>query len=533
MFSPPQSPYTNGVNERHNGILKVWLNRIASDTKGLPLIRVLLEAVRVKNATTRRHGFSATFLAFGYKPEDDLHASIQELIEPSMHPDLTMRQRLEARAAAHRALAEFISSEKLKTALTKHLQNTDKTPLTPGTLVDVYIEPDKMKSSAYWEPGGVVLENPFEESSSKTILVLRANKVPQRVARHKVRPSRAANLVQLTAIDLQKSDWEIAKAFRDAEPIDAPKEGPIPDNENPNVEQTVVDYIEQSTTFVEAMTSLIGFGTGLKNPSKAEKFALQSFTEKWRPRRRRKKILVDDDDEEHESPIRKSVSTSKRFPANAGSSDPGQGPGFQCRHCGDKFDSRNQLHKHLKEEHEEHGERASRPQRSRSPPRAQAQANSPPKAVLPQQDDSQFSPSRSTRLPSVPARPQRSKSIAPTPFRQKAQELIESRERVQPREREASRRRLGSALTASYPSRRSTTSIGLLTRWLTTGTGANRRPECVHPPVYERTERKRLRERQRKFDKVTVDVQLVKMLNSVNRQKSWLRRKLHKSKSSA
>ena len=114
LLSPPQSPYTNGINERHNGILKVWLGRIATACPDLPLPMVLMEATRVKNATTRRKGFSSTFLAFGYKPEDELQASIQDLLEPATHPDQVMRQRLEARAAAHRTLAEFISSEKLK-----------------------------------------------------------------------------------------------------------------------------------------------------------------------------------------------------------------------------------------------------------------------------------------------------------------------------------------------------------------------------------------------------------------------------------
>ena len=99
------------------GILKVWLGRISDDCRTHPFQSVLREAVRVKNATTRRNGYSATFLAFGYKPEDDLQASIQDLTEPAGHPDEAMRQRLMARAEAHKAVAEFLSSDKLKNAL--------------------------------------------------------------------------------------------------------------------------------------------------------------------------------------------------------------------------------------------------------------------------------------------------------------------------------------------------------------------------------------------------------------------------------
>ena len=82
MYSPPESPYTNGVNERHNGILKVWYKRIHADTPTLSFQCALREALRTKNATTRRFGFSSTFLAFGYKPEDELQVTIAEMIEP-------------------------------------------------------------------------------------------------------------------------------------------------------------------------------------------------------------------------------------------------------------------------------------------------------------------------------------------------------------------------------------------------------------------------------------------------------------------
>ena len=119
-------------------------------------------------------------------------------------------------AAAHRAVAELLSNEKLKTALTKHIQNTDKTPLKRGMLVDYHIEPENLKSKAYWEPNCKVLETDPDftgDSSGKTVLICKPNGHPFRVARHKLRPSNQANCVQLKAIDLEKSDWEIAKVF--------------------------------------------------------------------------------------------------------------------------------------------------------------------------------------------------------------------------------------------------------------------------------------------------------------------------------
>ena len=70
------------------GILKIWIKRIQSDPecKGLPFIQILREAVRVKNATTRRKGFSATFLAFGWEPSEDIPLGIEDLVEPGWNP---------------------------------------------------------------------------------------------------------------------------------------------------------------------------------------------------------------------------------------------------------------------------------------------------------------------------------------------------------------------------------------------------------------------------------------------------------------
>ena len=319
MFSPPHSPYTNGVNERHNGILKVWMKRIMADCRNLSFLCILREALRVKNATTRRHGYAATFLAFGYKPEDELQVSINDLVEPHWNPDAAMRERLQARAAAHRAVAEYLSSEKLKNALEKYLQNTDKTPMRKGLRVDYHIVPDGLKNKAYWEPGAKVLEtDPGEtgDQSGKTVLILRQNNQPARVARHKLRPSNEANCIQLKAIDLQKSDWQIAKAIqeRDAEEKEKKEyvyEKVVPDSENPNKEQNVIDFLstmlDQQTNFMQVMTNFAAFGSGKRHPTKKETAALEEVVANTRPKTplfvdtRKKKKIEEDSDEKHES----------------------------------------------------------------------------------------------------------------------------------------------------------------------------------------------------------------------------------------
>ena len=37
LYSPPQSPFTNGVCERHNSICKVWLSKLITDCPTAPL----------------------------------------------------------------------------------------------------------------------------------------------------------------------------------------------------------------------------------------------------------------------------------------------------------------------------------------------------------------------------------------------------------------------------------------------------------------------------------------------------------------
>ena len=52
----------------------------------LPFEDVLAEAVRVKNVSTRRHGWSARFLAFGYPENDEFMTRVNDLLSPEAIP---------------------------------------------------------------------------------------------------------------------------------------------------------------------------------------------------------------------------------------------------------------------------------------------------------------------------------------------------------------------------------------------------------------------------------------------------------------
>ena len=62
------------------------------------LADILAEAVRVKNLTTRRHGFSAQFLAFGFQPDDRIVTPVSDLVVPSA--DLSSMMRKTCRVSA-------------------------------------------------------------------------------------------------------------------------------------------------------------------------------------------------------------------------------------------------------------------------------------------------------------------------------------------------------------------------------------------------------------------------------------------------
>ena len=144
---------------------------------------------------------------------------------------------------------------------------------------------------------------------------------------------------------------------------------------------------------------------------------------------RSKKRKEECDDDEHESTERKSVRSLKNFPSNA-PTPPQHGtdsPGVVCRHCGKECESLNQLHRHLKEEHDEHGERV----RSPSPQRVAQPRSRTPEGHSERAASSPSKPQQPAQLPAqraTPIRRGRSVSIAGTPFREKAKELIQQRE---------------------------------------------------------------------------------------------------------
>ena len=107
--------------------------------------------VCVKNITTRRCGYTAQFLAFGYDPKPVFQVNLQDLLVPGEGPASWQRQRIQLRQAATSALYDLKTRSSLSEALTRSIQSTDKSPFRAGDLVDYWVVPDsKAKGSSHW-----------------------------------------------------------------------------------------------------------------------------------------------------------------------------------------------------------------------------------------------------------------------------------------------------------------------------------------------------------------------------------------------
>ena len=314
-FSPPQAPYTNGVNERHNGILKVWLSRIGTGSDA-PMELLLQESVAVKNMTTKRHGFSASFLAFGYDPKAPLLVSVNDMTIPGGHLTAEMNHRIQLRQNAQKALSELKTQEFLKEALTKKIQSTDKNPLAKGQIVDYWVIPDGKTKSGYWEPNCVVIDM-ASQSSSKRVIIRRATGPVQEVARQRVRPQDTQNFLRFEALDPQKLPAHVQKL------LDAEKA-----KETPSAKAIVHKFVD------------FFYSAGTRDSARSLASALRVC--------RQKKI-------EESDPAHRSDQTAQGTEADpemcrTAAADATSSPPAQlhiCKFCGQGFPTRREMFRHL------------------------------------------------------------------------------------------------------------------------------------------------------------------------------------------
>ena len=368
LFAAPQAPYSNGVNERHNGILKVWLVKLLAQHGRLQdFVYVLREAVRVKNLTTRRHGWSSRYLAFGYPVEDDLITRVGNLTAPETQLSADMLKRLAIRQTAQKLLYDLKTRQDLADALTRGLQATDKSRLAAGTLVDFWVIPNKGSGKKpYWEPNCRVIAM-GSDKNNRTVIIRRATYSQyQEVERIRVRPQHVPNLLPIQALDPGKMPSSVKKILADGEPVAPP--GFDREEEIAGVcgDLLLANFVRNNRHDRQSARDLL-----------REKQHFKEQVEQFSRNLRKRKKKIEESDEERSSrdssPVRETRTPNRRKTQTSSESE----YKHTCADCGSDFPSRNKLFKHLDEkEHQVSKEKREKKDKSDSekspPPRARS-----------------------------------------------------------------------------------------------------------------------------------------------------------------
>ena len=135
LTTAAESPWSNGICERLNGILGNIVNKIIEDTNsGIQI--ALAWAVAARNAFSNRSGFSPNQLVFGFNPyfpniyDSNLPASSLE--DPSVE---IIRKNWAARTKANELFIKYESNERIRKALRNNVRNTDMETLQVGDKV--------------------------------------------------------------------------------------------------------------------------------------------------------------------------------------------------------------------------------------------------------------------------------------------------------------------------------------------------------------------------------------------------------------
>ena len=147
-----ESPWSNGLVERHNQTLANMVNKVLDDTNcGLEI--ALAWSVNAKNSLHNVHGFSPYQLALGYNPK--LPSTLNNEL-PSMNTNVQsskiLRDNLNALHSARKAFIESENSERIKRALNHNIRSSGDTKYMTGDVVFY-----KRNDSQLWKGPGTVI----------------------------------------------------------------------------------------------------------------------------------------------------------------------------------------------------------------------------------------------------------------------------------------------------------------------------------------------------------------------------------------
>ena len=146
-----ESPWSNGVVERHNATLGNMVYKIVADTN-CSIENALVWAVSAKNALSNNLGFSPNQLVFGRNP--NLPSTLTSQL-PALRTKTSselVAEHLNALHSARRAFIQTESSKKIKTALARQTRTTTSKDFNNGDRVYY-----KRNSDNDWHGPGTII----------------------------------------------------------------------------------------------------------------------------------------------------------------------------------------------------------------------------------------------------------------------------------------------------------------------------------------------------------------------------------------
>ena len=124
LTTAAESPWSNGVVERLNGVIGNIVGKIIDDT-GCDVETALAWAVSARNALVNNSGFSPNQLVFGFNPAiPDVFNSRLPALEPVTASDM-VRKILQAQLVAREGFIKFEADDKVKRALRSNIRSTN------------------------------------------------------------------------------------------------------------------------------------------------------------------------------------------------------------------------------------------------------------------------------------------------------------------------------------------------------------------------------------------------------------------------
>ena len=147
-----ESAWSNGLVERHNGLLANMINKVMADVHDCPLEIAVHWACAAKNSLSNVYGFSPNIIVFGRNPN---YPSIIANKPPGNNMECIreyIAQNLNAMYSARQALIQQESNEKLRRALNRKSRTYSDTIFCQGDSVYYWRE----KSDSCHGPATVV-----------------------------------------------------------------------------------------------------------------------------------------------------------------------------------------------------------------------------------------------------------------------------------------------------------------------------------------------------------------------------------------